>query len=425
MDRQLAKLSVGLPMFRVWLTLLMSVLVVASGTMVWEAAAQHGSNGGNDYDWDNNDRDHHNEPYAIGLWGDLPYSDTQAKDGVPNLIMDMNRQKLAFTVHDGDFKAGNGVAGSTTPTTCADAMYVQALGFLNALNAPAAFTPGDNDWTDCDRASNGSFNSLERLDHERQLFFSTPFTLGIHRLHQAVQSDTTKTPCQGYVSGDLDTVTYKLVACVENRRWTYRGVTYATLNIQGSCDNRCGDHPDTKEAAFRRDADIAWMRETFQVAMDRDSAAIMFISQADPGFHNRPVESEPSRNPKTLELVTPIPAGTVDGHRDFLVALRDEVKAFRKPVAYVHGDTHYFRIDKPFYDSDPPDSVTTTARRLENFIRIETFGDNTFTAPNTRPDPDDKNNVHWVKVFVDPDSREVFAFQAQIVPKNRPVVPAP
>ena len=412
-------------MFRIWLTLLMSVLVVASGTMVWEAAAQHGSNGGNDYDWDNNDRDHHNEPYAIGLWGDLPYSDTQAKDGVPNLIMDMNRQKLAFTVHDGDFKAGNGVAGSTTPTTCADAMYVQALGFLNALNAPAAFTPGDNDWTDCDRASNGSFNSLERLDHERQLFFSTPFTLGIHRLHQAVQSDTTKTPCQGYVSGDLDTVTYKLVACVENRRWTYRGVTYATLNIQGSCDNRCGDHPDNKEADSRRDADIAWMRETFQVATERDSAAIMFISQADPGFHNRPVESEPVRNPKTLELVTPIPAGTVDGHRDFLLALRDEVKAFRKPVAYVHGDTHYFRIDKPFYDSDPPDSVTTTARRLENFIRIETFGDNTFTAPNTRPDPDDKNNVHWVKVFVDPDSREVFAFQAQIVPKNRPVVPAP
>lgn len=46
--------------------------------------------------------------YAIGLWGDLPYSDTQALVGVPNLIADMNAQKLAFTVHDGDLKAGNG-----------------------------------------------------------------------------------------------------------------------------------------------------------------------------------------------------------------------------------------------------------------------------------------------------------------------------
>jgi hypothetical protein len=425
MDSQRGRLLKALRMFRTWLTLLVAVFVVASGMMVWEASAQRGSNSRNDYDWDDNDRDHHKESYAIGLWGDMPYSDTQAKDGVPSLIRDMNEQKLAFTVHDGDLKAGNGVAGSATPTTCADAMYVQALGFLNALNAPAAFTPGDNDWTDCDRASNGGFNSLERLDHERQLFFSTPFTFGIHRLRQAVQSDTTETPCQGYVSGGLDTITYKLVACVENRRWTYRGVTYATLNIQGSCDNRCGDHPDTKEADSRRDADIAWMREAFQLAKDRGSAAIMFISQADPGFHNRPVESEPTRNPKTLELVTPIPAGIVDGHRDFLLALRDEVKAFRKPVAYVHGDTHYFRIDKPFYDSDPPDSVTTTARRLENFIRIETFGDNTFTGANTHPDPDDNNNVHWVKVFVDPDSRDVFAFQAQIVPSNRPVVPAP
>jgi hypothetical protein len=49
-------------------------------------------------------------------------------------------------------------------------------------------TPGDNDWTDCDRPSNGGFNSLERLDHERQVFFSTPFSLGAHPIRQEVQS---------------------------------------------------------------------------------------------------------------------------------------------------------------------------------------------------------------------------------------------
>jgi hypothetical protein len=51
------------------------------------------------------------DSYAIGLWGDLPYSDVQALTGVPNLIADMNQQKLAFTVHDGDLKAGNGTPG--------------------------------------------------------------------------------------------------------------------------------------------------------------------------------------------------------------------------------------------------------------------------------------------------------------------------
>src|SRR5262245_26520691 len=63
------------------------------------------------------------DTFAIGLWGDLPYSDLQALVGVPNLIADMNRQDLAFTVHDGDLKVGSGVTGSDTPTTCSDAMY--------------------------------------------------------------------------------------------------------------------------------------------------------------------------------------------------------------------------------------------------------------------------------------------------------------
>ena len=61
-------------------------------------------------------------------------------------------------------------------------------------------TPGDNDWTDCDRASNGSFNSLERLDHERQVFFGTSASLGTHPLQQEEQS----TPdCLG-VSGPVN-----------------------------------------------------------------------------------------------------------------------------------------------------------------------------------------------------------------------------
>ena len=107
-------------------------------------------------------------PYAIGLWGDLPYSTLQATVGVPNLIADMNSQKLAFTVHDGDLKSGS--------SECTDAVYQQALGFLAALKAPAAFTPGDNDWTDCDRVA--GYNSLAQLDKERALFFSKPYRPG-------------------------------------------------------------------------------------------------------------------------------------------------------------------------------------------------------------------------------------------------------
>lgn len=75
--------------------------------------------------------------YAIGLWGDLPYSDLQAQAGVPNLIADMNSQDIEFSVHNGDLKAGNSIPGSKTPTTCQTTVeptiYSQGLGCLDAL----------------------------------------------------------------------------------------------------------------------------------------------------------------------------------------------------------------------------------------------------------------------------------------------------
>jgi len=47
---------------------------------------------------------------------------------------------------------------------------------------------------------------------------------------------------------------------------------------------------------------------------------------------------------------------------------------------------------------------------------VETYGDN--QANRT-------NDVNWLKVNVDARSREVFSYQAQVVPGNRVAVPAP
>jgi hypothetical protein len=279
------------------------------------------------------------------------------------------------------------------------------------LKKPAIVTPGDNDWTDCDRPNNGAFNSLERLDHERQVFFSTDKSLGTKQLKQEVQ---TSPSCLGYVSGPvLGPSVTKAVPCVENRRWETKDVIYATLNIQGSCNNLCGVGADAAEYTARNAANIAWLHETFAEARVEDAAAVMLISQANPGFDltGAPfvdgVPDAPTRDPKTLDPAG-VNASTAPGFKDFLVALRSEVTAFRKPVAYVHGDTHYFRIDKPFLAAD--------GQRLENFTRVETFGDNAANG---------LNDVHWVKALVDPKSRDVFAFQPQMVPANRTAVPAP
>jgi hypothetical protein len=325
------------------------------------------------------------EAYAIGLWGDLPYSVVQATIGVPNLIADMNANELKFTVHDGDLKQGSG-------SLCDDNLYHQSKAFFNQLRAPAMFTPGDNDWTDCDRTSNGGFNSRERLDRERQIFFSTPFSMGQHPLRQQVQTEAL---CLG-VNG--------LVPCVENRRWTVGGVTYVTLNVPGSCNNLCDTAPDAAEFAARNAANIQWMKESFAVATARHSAALMIIAQANPGWDASDATRAPVRNPTTLAEAV----AATDGYKDYLLALRDQVTTFRKPVAYVHGDSHYYRVDKPF--------LNAAGQRLENFTRVETFGNNAANG---------NNDVNWVKVTVDPRSRDVFSFQAMMVPGNRTAVPAP
>ena len=325
----------------------------------------------------------------------------------------MNSSDIAFSVHDGDLKAGNAIAGSVTPTTCQNAtlpsIYSQGLGYFDSLREPAIFTPGDNDWTDCDRTSNGGFNSLERLQYERSVFFSDDLSLGQHPMELEVQ---TAPLCQGTTS--LTGQPRFLTGCVENRRWTFHKVTFATLNVQGSCNNLCssgaGDPGgDIPEYTAREAADELWLQQTFAEAKAQGSAGVMIIWQADPGFDTAGFQGAPKRNSTTLVETD----GNPDGFHDILSKLRDETISFRKPVVLVHGDSHYFMIDKPLLDAD--------GRRVENFTRVETFGDHTFSA---HPEWD-TNDVHWVKALVDPQSRDVFAFQPQVVAANRVAVPAP
>ncbi len=66
------------------------------------------------------------------------------------------------------------------------------------------------------------------------------------------------------------------------------------------------------------------------------------------------------------------------------------VEEFGKPVLLIHGDSHTFRIDRPFKNSE--------GNTLSNLIRLEVFG---------------SSNVHAVKVLVEPSAinSSLFAFQ--------------
>ena len=290
--------------------------------------------------------------FEFGLIGDFPYDAEQYPKWI-TLIEKMNQEQLAFVVHDGDFKGG--------AVRCDDALYHARLAEFQSFVHPFVFIPGDNDWTDCHRPAAGGYDPLERLDFLRRVFYPDEFSLGRRTIRLTRQSET-----PGYET------------FVENVRWVYGQVVFVGLNVQGS-NNNLGRTPEQdQEYVGRNAANLYWIAEGFRTAREVGSAAVMLIFQANPEF-----EVWPAR-----------PAGS--GFTDTIAAIERETLGFGKPVVVVHGDSHYFRIDKPL-------RASTTGRRIERFTRVETFGS-----------PD----VHWLRAKVDPRDANVFTFVQEIVPEN-------
>lgn len=304
--------------------------------------------------------------FEFGLIGDLQYNAEQEAEFL-NLIEDLNRADLAFVVHDGDFKSGS--------TPCTDKLFYRRRAEFQTSRHPFIYTPGDNEWTDCHRGGKpGTTDPLERLTKLREVFFPGEQSLGQRALTLTRQSSDPK-----YAK-------YR-----ENARWVYGGVLFTTLHIVGSNDN-FGRTPEMDaEHAERNAASLAWMKQAFDMAKRNESRAVMLIMQADPWFQDK----WPPYYLTDLRVTPPDPKRP-SGFSDFLTTLETEVLAFGKPVVLVHGDTHYFRIDKPLIGSK-------SKRAIENFTRVETVG-----APDT----------HWVRAIVDPNDPNVFTFKHEIVKKN-------
>ncbi len=289
---------------------------------------------------------HHSFDFA--LIGDVPYSEEDATNAFPNLIAEINRARLAFVVHDGDIKSG--------ASPCSDELLLRCHRQFQTFTHPLIYIFGDNEWTDCGRVQTNRFDPVERLDKLREVFTRGDRSLGKRTLPLSRQSDDPRFP-----------------KFRENVRWTQGDVLFVGLNVPGDSNNF-----GQTEYASRNSANLAWLKESFALATERQLRGLMVIMQANPHFDL----------PATNRLRA--------GFNDLLALLEKETTAFHKPVVLVHGDTHNFRIDKPLYGS-------RSKRRLENFTRVETFGN-----------PD----VHWLRVTVDPADPSLFTFRQQIVEKN-------
>ena len=100
----------------------------------------------------------------------------------PALQSSINRSTaLQFVVHTGDIKSGS--------TLCDNPMFANRRQAFDAFEMPLILTPGDNEWTDCHRENNGSYDSLERLDFLRRTFYPDNQSMGKRKIMLSQQRE--------------------------------------------------------------------------------------------------------------------------------------------------------------------------------------------------------------------------------------------
>lgn len=285
------------------------------------------------------------QPFSFVALGDLPYGQAaQSYAPYKALISSINQERPSFSIHIGDFKSGS--------TLCSDEESKLQLGHFGLFDSALVYTPGDNEWTDCHRISNGGYDPLERLQALRSTFYKPGWSLGKQPLAVLNQSSTMPV----------------FAKFVENQRWSHHGVVFVTLHIVGSNNNFEVRDPRAVEEFFERDkANIAWIRETFAYAAQTQAKAIVLAMQAD-AFES-----------KSLWEDFPAHSGFRASVGETLLPLASKSKI---PVLLIHGDSHIFRFDQPF---------TLNKKPIMQLTRLEVPGAGDVRAVHVTVDTSQRN----------------------------------
>jgi hypothetical protein len=246
----------------------------------------------------------------FAAYGDMPYSDAErdflAGPAAERIAGDA---AIAFVIALGDL--------GRPETACADAWQIaQRDLWRDRFRKPVFLTPGDNDWTDCDRRSVPNRTSeLARLDAMRRIHFAAPPALVPAGWGYQAQ------PGQP-----------------ENATWTHGGVRFATVHLVSTMNGRTEILLDDRDLAVAladtRDlANRIWLSRIFAQARSAGEKAVVIAMQADP-FDPGMIARGASVPPDSLARCLAIPAMARTCE-----ALVQEVRGFPGPVLLVHGDT--------------------------------------------------------------------------------------
>lgn len=270
--------------------------------------------------------------------------DTRQIEATPAFIAAVNRdRKVDLVLHTGDIHSG--------ATYCTLAYNQTILDLWSQFKAPLVYTPGDNEWSDCQKSKEGggvknaggdyvdyaAGHPVANLALVRSMFFpEAGKTLGGRRKYVTSQA-------QAYDPGHPSDAEY-----IENVMWEQSQVLFVTVNIPGGSNNdddlwntgafgtvRSG--PQIQDVAQRTAADLRWLDAAFVLAKAHGAKAVVITEQAD-------MWDLDGTGPSLAHIAN---------YEPFVAKIAQLTRDFGKPVLLINGDSHHYRSDNPLLDNAP------------------------------------------------------------------------
>jgi hypothetical protein len=333
---------------------------------------------------------------TLAVYGDSPYGavngDTTQLSETPAFIASINDDPdVSRVLHVGDIHSGSDHCYAAYDHTIfnvwagTDPVY-PSQGYQD----PLVYTPGDNEWTDCNKSKEGGGTGgdsyydptqtghlpgdpLDNLALVRSLFFPVA--------GQTLGADPAQVTSQALVGPK------KYRSFVENVRWEQNGVMYVTVNLPGSNNDSLpwfNKLPITQrqldERNLRTAADIQWLSDAYNLAETNGDAGLLIGTQAD-----------------MWDPAAAAPGGDgLDQYNTVVSRIAKLTRDFGHPVLLINGDSHVYESDNPLSSSDPLYSIHPLGFDVPNFTRITVHG---------KTDP-----LEWIKLTVDPSTPDVFSW---------------
>ena len=270
--------------------------------------------------------------------------DTRQIAATPAFIAAVNRDpRVELVVHAGDIHSGS--------TYCTMAYNQTVFNLWTQFKDPLVYTPGDNEWTDCQKSKEGggvknaageyvdyaAGHPVANLALVRSMFFpEAGKTLGGRTKYVTSQA-------QAFDPAHPADAEY-----IENVMWEQSQVMFVTVNIPGGSNNdddqwntgafgttRSG--PQIQEVAQRTAADLRWLDAAFIQAKAHGDKAVVIVEQAD-------MWDLDGTGPSLAHIAN---------YEPFIAKIAALTKDFNKSVLLINGDSHKFRSDNPLQNNAP------------------------------------------------------------------------